>query len=490
MIKVPPSTTYTDKFKGFNRRTLEYIHNTKYYTWNVLEGAVRSSKTVANIFAAAMAIEESTDRIHFAVGFNSKVAIRNIFESDGLGLLYMPQWQGRLYTKALGPGTYILVLQSPYGTVMPIKEIIPVGGGESDSEASFRGMSVGIVIITEANLMHPATLNALDQRTFKADIRRFFVDFNPSSPANFLYAWMGKRMKREDLPLVTGTEHPVGYDVDNYHVLQYLHMTFVDNLSLSEERIAQIMAVSDPNSVEHKRMIQGLRASGAGKMYNLTTKNELTGQIIRAKYLRYVVVADPGESASETAFDLIAMTNDSMPELHVLHSYDHVNNMEQEQSKKSDSDYAIEFFKFIKECEMITTMQPWKIIVDPAAISFIREYNRKAKSHGVYYNLHPAIKRDIDERIKMDQSLLHTGRLKFHMTGAKSAYLEFDNAEYDEKKSKNGKYERLDAPHLGKQIGHLDNVEYGTEAFSYYMFRGLIRSQEVKDVEYGPLRGR
>lgn len=468
MTVLPPSTQYTDKFVGFNQRSLEYIHNTKYYTYNVLEGAVRSSKTVLNIYAAGMAIEESKDRIHFAVGYNSKVAIRNIFESDGLGLMYLPQWQGRLSTKALGPGTFILVLHSPYGSVMPEKEIVPVGGGEVDSEASFRGMSVGIVVITEANLMHPATLDALEQRTFKADIRRFFIDFNPSSPANFLYVWLGKRIGKEVLPLHAGTLHPVGYNKGGFRVLQYLHMTFVDNLSLKPERIAEILAISDPDSTEHQRMILGLRASGAGKMYNVRAKNIFDGQIQRFRYSRWLIVTDPGVSISETAFVAIALTNDREPEVHVFADWSHTN--KEDKVEKTDLDYAYDFFGFIKMCEKTMGFQPFKVVVDPAAVSFIREYNKHAKLNQIMYPLSPGIKREIDQRIRQDQALLYSGRLKFHKNSAVKTRFEFEDAEYDEKKSLKGLYERLDAPHLGKQIGLIDCVEMGLEHFVHYLF--------------------
>ena len=472
MTKLPYSTDYTDKFQGFNQRTLEYIHNSRFYTWNVLEGAVRSSKTVTNCFAASLAIEESTDRIHFAVGFNSKVAIRNIFESDGLGLIYMPHWQGRLSTKALGPGTYILVLDPPPGSNMPVKEIIPIGGGESDSESSFRGMSVGIVIITEANIMHPATLDALEQRTFKADIRRFFVDFNPSSPSNFIYSWLGSKIKRDELPLRPGTEHPVGYNIGKYRVMQYMHSTFNDNMSMDEERVREIMETADPNSAEYKRKVLGLRASGAGKIYHLTDKNELMGQVVRGRYFRWIVVIDPGITISETAFVLMALTNDVDPEVHILSEYSHVNAEEASSAQhKTDGDYAFDSFAFIKQAERTMGTQAWKILCDPAAVSFIREYNRNARMNGVYYPLAPGIKRDIDTRIKIGQSLTYSGRMKFHNFGGQKTRFEFEDAEYDEKKSLKGTYVRLDNPAQGKQIGLIDCVEMGIEAFAFYLFR-------------------
>lgn len=481
MLAVPYSTVYVEKFKGFNRRILEYINNTRDYTYNVLEGAVRSSKTVANVYAAAMAIEASTDRLHAAMGYSAKAAVRNIFESDGLGLIYFPLWQGRLYTKSVGPGVYSLVLLPPEGSSMPIKEILPLAGGDADSESSFRGSSFGICIITEANLLHPNSITALNERTYAANLRRFFIDFNPSSPANFLYRFIGKKWLggMNELPLKTGTVLPVGYTKTlasgkKHKVLQYMHCTFTDNTSLTPERIEEILATNDPDSPEYKRNILGLRASGAGKIYFLRKHNYIEGQIERRKYFRYAIIIDPGTSASETAFLLAALTNDKVPELHILNEYAHENNMENPAAQKSDTDYAYDAFNFIKECEEIMGMHPWKIIVDASAVSFIREYNRNAKTNGIIYPLQPSVKGVIDERIKNGKALQYTGRLKYHKIGAQKTISEYEDAEYDEKKSLNGLYERLDAPNRGKQIGLIDCTEYATEAFSYALFKPVV----------------
>jgi len=476
MLQVPTSNVYLEKCKGFNRRTLEYIQNSSEYTYNILEGAVRSGKTVANIYAYAMAIEASRDRLHAVMGYSAKVAVRNIFESDGLGLIYIPFWQGRLFTKANAPGSYSLVLMPPPGSDMPVKEIIPLAGGDADSEASFRGNSFGIVMLTEANLLHPNSIIALNERTYAASTRRFFIDFNPTSPANFIYSFIGtKWLGMKILPLVIGTDLPVGYTKKlpsgkKFKVLQYMHCTFSDNKSLTPERIETLIATSDPDSPEYKRNILGLRASGAGKIYRIRQKNFLTGQIGRAKYFKYVVVADPGASTSETAYILAALTNDNVPELHILNVYTHQNDMEKADNQKTDTDYAYDFFDFIKECENIMGMMPYKIVVDVAAISFIREYNRNARENGIAYPLSPCVKKTIDERIKMGISLIYTGRLKFHQVSAQQAISEFENAEYDEKKSLNGTYDRLDDPKFG-QIGCIDCTEYAIEVFLNYLYK-------------------
>jgi len=482
MLRVPVTNTYLAKFQGFNRRMLEYIENTKKYTYNVLEGAVRSSKTVANIWAAAFAIEESKDRLHAAMGYSAKAAVRNIFESDGLGLMYFPLWQGRLFTKSIGPNTYSLVLMPPPGSDMPIKEILPLAGGDADSESSFRGASIGIVMITEANLLHANSITALNERTYAAHIRRFFIDFNPSSPANFLYSFIGKKWLggMKELPLVTKTDLPVGYVKKTkkgkiLHVLQYMHCTFEDNKSLTEERIEEILMSNDPDSPEYQRNVLGLRASGSGKIYNLRQdRNFIEGQIERAKYFKYAVVADPGISASETAFVMGGLTNDKNPELHVLNEYVHENNMESTSNQKTDTDYVFDFFAFIKECELVMGQQPNKIIVDASAVAFIREYNKNARANGIAYSLTVAVKGDIDQRIKQGKSLQYQGRLKFHKVGAQRTISEYGNAEYDEKKSLKGDYVRLDEPTRGVQIGCIDCTEYLTEWAAPTLFRPIV----------------
>ena len=477
MIKVPTTTTYLDKFRGFNKRYLEYINNSRNFTFNVLEGAVRSSKTVCNIYAAALAIEESPDRLHVAMGYSAKTAVKTIFESDGLGLMYFPPWQGRLFTKSVGPGIYSLVLMPAKDSTHPVKEILPLGGGESDAESSFRGMSVGIVILTEANLLHPISINSIVERTYAASIRRFFIDFNPTAAGNFLYKFIGNKwLGIEELPLKPGTERPIGYskvlpDGRKHNILQYLHATFKDNLSLGEDRIQEIVAMSDPESPEYKRNVLGLRASGVGKIYRLTKENFLHGQIERARYFRYVVVADPGQNKSETAFLVAAITNDKIPELHILHEYTHINSDLAPEQAKSELDYVYDFFAFIKEAEQITQMQPWKILVDPAATSFIREYNRNAKVNGIYSTLASAVKNKIDERIKMGITLQYSQRMRFHSHGGQRTAQEFEAAEYDERKSLKGLYERLDNPASSTQLGLVDCAEYAIEAFAYHLFK-------------------
>lgn len=46
----------------------EYIRKCRYATFNILEGAVRSGKTVDNVYAFAHELKTTPDRIHLATG--------------------------------------------------------------------------------------------------------------------------------------------------------------------------------------------------------------------------------------------------------------------------------------------------------------------------------------------------------------------------------------------------------------------------------------
>ena len=62
----------------------EYIRKCRYATFNILEGAVRSGKTVDNVYAFAHELKTTPDKIHLATGStmgNAKLNIGDIFNN-------------------------------------------------------------------------------------------------------------------------------------------------------------------------------------------------------------------------------------------------------------------------------------------------------------------------------------------------------------------------------------------------------------------------
>lgn len=71
---------------NFGEGHKEYIRRCRFCTFNILEGAVRSGKTVDNVFAFAQELKTTPDKIHLATGSTMGNAKLNIGDANGFGL--------------------------------------------------------------------------------------------------------------------------------------------------------------------------------------------------------------------------------------------------------------------------------------------------------------------------------------------------------------------------------------------------------------------
>ncbi len=470
MRKPKSNHAYIKKFQDFNQRTWDYIYDTFDNTFNVLEGSVRSAKTSANVLAFCMALEETNDMIHLAIATTHSAAKTILFEGDGLGILHYPDWQERTeihdgkrikFPQRIFEGQYqgndCLILLPVENSGKPIKYIVAFGGNKADSHLSYRGFSVGMVIATEYDLLHKDTRNEIRSRTIASGYRRFYFDFNPNNPNHSVYKEL------EDLERA---------DQENHNVLNYLHMTLVDNPALSKERIEEIKAEYDPESIDYKRYILGQRISAAGLIYKVRNYNIIKlpldelerKRYINANYGRYIIVADPGQNMSATVFTLLALKKDKSS-VDVLKEYYHRNADYVNLGIKETDDYAIDYLDFIKECADFMGFEPMSVHSDED-ITFIRAFRRLQHQHDVKHNLLSVPKENIDDRIKTGNNLLYKGRLRFSQDCEKTIEA-FNIAQYDPKKEDLGKYVRLDDPASGTMIDPIDSVEYGFTIFSY-----------------------
>ena len=77
------------KFDAFSNKHIDYLLKSKDNKYNVAEGAVRAAKTIINILAFKMALEETPDKIHLASGSTIANAKLNIGECNGFGLEHL-----------------------------------------------------------------------------------------------------------------------------------------------------------------------------------------------------------------------------------------------------------------------------------------------------------------------------------------------------------------------------------------------------------------
>lgn len=231
---------------------LDYIRKCQDNTYNILEGAVRSGKTVDHVLAFAKELCDTPDKFHLATGSTMANAKLNIGDANGFGLEHIFRGQCRWTSYKDNDA---LAIRGPY-TNFEEKIVIFAGGGSSASYQKIRGNSYGMWIATEINLHHDNTIKEAFNRTIASHRRKIFWDLNPEHPKAPIYAqYIDKYAEKAQKGILKG-----GYN--------YAHMTLFDNINISEERREEIISQYDPDSIWYIRDILGERTIAEGLIYN------------------------------------------------------------------------------------------------------------------------------------------------------------------------------------------------------------------------------
>ena len=236
---------------NFSDKHKRYIKNCVNSTYNILEGAVRSGKTVDNVFAFAHELKTTKDRIHLATGSTMANAKLNIGDANGFGLEYIFRGQCR-WTQY--KGNDCLLINGP-DTGYKDKIVIFAGGAASDSYKKIRGNSYGMWIATEINLHHDNTIKEAFNRQLAAKNRKIFWDLNPDHPKAAIYVdYIDKYAEKAAKGELLG-----GYN--------YEHFNIFENINIPKQRIAEIVSQYDKDSIWYIRDIEGKRSIAEGLVY-------------------------------------------------------------------------------------------------------------------------------------------------------------------------------------------------------------------------------
>lgn len=457
MLKNKPTYSFIENYKRPYKKSLDYIKSTFKSMWNVQEGSVRSAKTIDNITAFALNLEETTEPIHLAIGTTYTNARAIIFESEGMGLRHFPEWQQRRevidgkvveFPQRIFEDTYedryALRLEPIKDSGHPVKYIVPFGANNKTAHYGYRGWSIGMIIATEVDLFHEFSIQEMQNRTIASSYRKYFLDFNPNNPRHSIYR------KLEEWERSLG-----GYN--------YLHKTLVDNPIMTETMIEVIKSEYDPDSVDYRRYILGERVVAEGLIYNVRDYNVLN-EFNVDDYKSYVVVADTGVNHSATVFSLVAISKDNKY-LDTLKEYYHKNAKESGLGIKMPYDYAVDYIEFIKECIALMGKVPVAVMSD-IDVTFIREFDRIKYKHNLGgINLRSNfLKEKIKDRIKADINLFYKGRKRIYRE-CKYTLEAYRTSIYDPKEDVKGNWVRLDDAKSGTMIDPIDTNEY---AATYY----------------------
>ena len=230
---------------------LQYIRKCQENMYNILEGAVRSGKTVDHILAFAKELCDTPDKFHLATGSTMANAKLNIGDANGFGLEHIFRGQCRWTSYKDNDA---LAIRGPF-TNFKERIVIFAGGGSSASYQKIRGNSYGMWIATEINLHHDNTIKEAFNRTIASKKRKIFWDLNPEHPKAPIYVnYIDKYAEKAEKNILIG-----GYN--------YAHMTLFDNVNISEERRKEIISQYDPDSIWYIRDILGKRSIAEGLIY-------------------------------------------------------------------------------------------------------------------------------------------------------------------------------------------------------------------------------
>ena len=233
---------FGDKHKAYMRRAL-------YSTMNVAEGAVRSGKTVDNVFVFAHLLETSPDRLHLATGATGGTAKVTLGDCGGFGLEAIFRGRSRWHSYK---GCDAMSVMTPTGE----KTVLFAGGKNADAFKRIRGLSIGMWIATEINLHHPSFIREAFSRQLAASDRRIFWDLNPDTPNAPIYR---DYLDRYAGMAQQGTVSPQFFNHERF--------TIFDNAAIAPDRLSDILAQYEPGSLWYRRDIKGLRCAAEGMIY-------------------------------------------------------------------------------------------------------------------------------------------------------------------------------------------------------------------------------
>lgn len=291
------------KWKPFIEKQKQYVHDALKCKMSVLEGAVRTGKTILNCIVAAIYLETCPDKIHLASGSTIPNAKLNIGDCNGFGLEYLFRGRCRWGKYKDNEALYLY-------TQTGEKIVLFAGGGKADSYKKILGNSYGLWIATEINEHYDSDDSRISfikvafNRQIAAEHPKVLWDLNPSKPDATIY-----------------TEYIDKYLTDYVGGYNYCHLSLAEVTHITNERKQEIISQYVKGSVWYRRDILGERCIAEGLCYEYMA-NHMQNYYCDKKYfinrlLLITIGVDFGGNQSATTFVAVGLLR-GMREIVVL----------------------------------------------------------------------------------------------------------------------------------------------------------------------------
>ena len=430
---------FGEKHKAYMRRALTC-------TMNVAEGAVRSGKTVDNIFVFAHLLETTPDRLHLATGATGGTAKVTLGDCGGFGLEAIFRGRSRFHSYK---GCDAMTVATPTGE----KTVLFVGGKNADAYKHIRGLSIGMWLATEINLHHPTFIREAFSRQLAAAERRIFWDLNPDTPSAPIYR---DYLDRYASMTTAGQLSPQFFNHERF--------TIFDNAAIPPDRLSEILAQYEPGSLWYRRDIEGQRCAAEGMIYTRFADRPDAFSVSRDAVppLAFASVGvDFGGTRSRTAFVCVGFTP-GYTQMYVLGEAV-LGGRQGEDITSEDVSAAAEDF-LIRMHNTYPTVPIRYLFCDSEAQYLIHGLHRALRTSSHPYiravSLQNARKLPIAERIACETSLFASDRIRLVQGECQTLTAGLCGAVWDP--SKEGDV-RLD--NFTSDIDILDAFEYAFEGF-------------------------
>lgn len=390
----------------FSRRQEEYLYQCFDNWFNVAEGGKRGGKNVLQTLIFCMMLEKHRNKIHLISGVSTATARLNIIDCDGYGLLNY--FEGRCREGKYQNRDCVYV-----STKTGEKIVLVSGGGKDGDEKLIKGNTYGMAYVTEANECHPKFLKEVFDRTMSSSNRKVFHDLNPKEEEHWYYT-----------DILAFHEEQQGKDSD--YGYNYGHFTVVDNYSVDDDKLKNILRTYDKETVWYRRDIRGERAVAEGIIFRRFADNnepylydddelfDIHEEDGRKKYklkrniFKVVIGVDFGGNGSMTTFTCA---------LYLNRYHDFRAAEEDYIPLKDDIDADRICEKFIVFYQMCTDRYgrvDW-VFPDSASTTMINSLRSAARKAGLNYrNIKGCRKNEVGDRPKMIDLLFNIGRLKIN----------------------------------------------------------------------------
>lgn len=428
-------------------RQKAYLARVKNSWFNVAEGGKRGGKNVLNTLAFCLALEQHPDKIHLCAGVSQSTASINILECDGYGL--MNYFEGRCKEGKFKDRRCLYVQ-----TITGEKIILIAGGRKSGDEAYIKGNTYGMAYITEANECHEKFIKEVFDRTISSSDRKIFHDLNPKPPSHWYYTEILDFHEKKQL------ENPdYGYN--------YGHFTIVDNMSISDQKLRNVLATYQKGTVWYDRDIKGLRRTADGIVFcdfaehpqkYKCAKDKIMQDGERKMRFRWVDVGfDIGGNGSAYAITCAALGFDSA--LYVLRS-------RKKQAKDLRMDEVERFvFDFIDNIENDYKIRLDSVNCDHSDV-IINTLNEKRYIFGKTY------KPPLEDRPFLFSVLMAQGRFFLVEGECEDLENEMTNLVYDSKQEK-----PIVLDDGSMQIDTWDSLNYAASGYWHYLTERQVTAE-------------